>query len=584
MNEIEKAIDLHNKYTEKFLSGFLNGSFEDGLTASISLSDSSISIPGISEDFPEELDECMNYIEKIHKEYGDIVFRDYNFVKKHPQLKKCFSNFELWRHEAFHGVQKHAYRSVFTLVDSIQSIESWELKLFFSHVSSGGKWRLGETFLSLLREMDASMIDRVSELIARDCRIALEAISERDNGIGILHLIEGQAFIASRLSIGLLDALPTPNASIYTKAWSLFIEKGGRDPVVFIILVGSALRYGNINDDPDSVFKDFYPHPVDIFNFIINFSANFEEIFEKIQRNSESKFNSHASEFSHRAPGIFAPERQNFRDLLGFKDKRNFHDSSVESLLETILKSGIKPVDSPIDATSYVKKDTDEEFENPDDEYEYQEIKERHHMNAQSAFDKMEIDSPSSPEKEIVINAVLEFSKIASSVLENIYTRFSPSTKDDFIKDDLSKIADAVASDYSKKFPYYYTEEMIIRSIFDQNSINDLFGYFFAYISQSVSVTPFRSGPQVNHMEYSYLRLMPDAIKKFLIRYNWVASGSDRNDKTEQKYAPRPYCCKKHGLVPDSEDPSFIDNCNADDGIGVFVQTMFKRSLSDMFE
>ncbi|GAA4255376.1 hypothetical protein GBZ26_03505 [Azospirillum formosense] len=585
MNKIERAIELHSAYIEKLSAGFLNGALEGELTGFISLSDSTISIPGISEEFSQKLAKSVDKLKTFEEKYGDEIFRTSELIAKLPELKNLLTNFELWRHEAFHGVQKHAYRSVFTLVDSIQSIESWEIYIFFMIASSGGKWRLGENFLSVLRDIDADLNERIAGLISRDCRVVLEAISERDNGLGILHLIEGQAFIASRFSVGLLDVLPTPASPIYTKAWSLFNEKGGREPIVFIILAGAALRYGNISSDPDSVFKDLYPHPVDIFNFLVNFAGDFENIYRKLQENAEHELASKRSSFINRKQRPFSTRSHILMDLLDHGNKKNLHDLFVESLLEAIRKSGIKPTDSARDTTSYVRKEYSEEFEDPDDEIEQEEIEERHHQNVHSAFEPMNIGAHASPDRENIIKVILEFSRITSCVLECIYTRLATSMKDDFADAENKKIADAVAADYIRRFPYYYTEEMIIRVIFDQKSINSLFGYFFTYLHDYVKVKTFLSAPEVTHKEYIFLRLMPDAVKKFLIQYRWTNPDFKRvNFVDEPRHPPRPYCCREHGMVPIDQDPSFIDGCQSEDGVGQLIHGLFQRTLMDMFE
>ncbi|MCW2244777.1 hypothetical protein M2352_000368 [Azospirillum fermentarium] len=656
MDDINKAIKLHGKYAKIFSAGFLQGSCEAGMIGSISLSDSTISIPGLSENFLDKYKILFEKIEGSLSKYGDTLLFIPDIIKKHPELRECFSIFELWTHEAIHGIQKHCYKSVFTLVDAIQSIEKWELLLFFSHARNDGRWQLEGSFLDILHSMDSRDGSRIGALISGNCEIVLEAIAERDNNLGILHLIEGQAFVASRSVGGFLDELPLPDKPIYTKAWTEFLKHGGRESTVFVLLVSAALRYGDINDSPGSVMEQFYPHPVDIFNFLVKFSADFENASEEIQRNTHLESKGSVSRF-------FAPK------LFTSTKKEDFDAAIVTKLLKRIAESGIVPADAPRDSLSYVRKTKTESSQPPsahddriwyyhycrrcngdglfshvdphcgtcsgtgkdwaegeegyqwlresygapphqgvfpkhnlfgqrifgsyeesagyEDEREQEEIEARHHQNVNAAFDPLQRKKSLGPEKETAIDVNLRLAKIIACVLEQIYTRLAPSMKGILPRNGENEIADAVANDYVKNFPDFYQEEIILRSIASQSFVADTFGYFFTYMQENVMVKPFKSAPPMSHGEYTFLRLLPDTIKKALIFYQWnnptIDDGQD-DHADENGHAVALYCCSKHGMIPLSSTPSAIADCSSDDSVGMGFKSIFGRSFNDFFE
>lgn len=647
MEQVSKAIAAYDKYCDRFSSGFLNASFENGLTGAIALSDSSISIPGISPGFVDHFKALMGRMEHYATLYGDQRFELPELIKRVPEVAECAEHIELWRHEAFHGVQKHAYRSVFSLVDAIQGVEGWENSLFFMHASSGGVWRLGGSFISSLQEIDESLRDRLAELLERQCKIILEATQERANGIGLLHLIEGQAMVASRLAAGLFDHRPLPEADVYTKAWHEYQKAHGADPLVFVLVVSAALRYGDINDDDESAFYDFYPHPVDIFNYLINFAPEIETVFHAVDR----------------LPFASGNGFKLFAGTKSIPETSPAYQDALNKLLARVSTSGISPADSVDELLSYVrasaspgneetpvpKEDTSrwyyhncgrcnadgsfahvdpdcgrcsgigedwdegedarerlrnvygsepktgtppqynrfgrrlftsvEESETYENQREHAELDQKHHDNIWSAFDDLQNDYTLDPrEKKQAIKSALLVSKAIAQVLELTYTRVAQTLKDEFPTESNKKIADAVANDYVQRFPDYYQEETIIRTLLDQEFVlGQLFGYFLYGINVSVMVKPFDSMPEMSHGEYLSMRLLPETIKKLLLAFQWKDNGGP---------VPQlPYCCQEHGVLTINDShPTFLDDCSSEDGVGQAMQILLKRSIQSFFK
>lgn len=339
MENLDKAIAAYDAYCEQLSAGFLNAPFENGLMGSISLSDSSIAMPCLAPGFLAYFKQLMAKMEGYAQSFGNQRFEISELIRRFPEVNECMDFLELWRHEAFHGIQKHAYHAVFRLVDAIQKIESWELTIFFLHATSGGQWKLGEGFLSVLRSHDESIIDHLAPHVQRECQVVLSALRKNNHGIGLFDLIEGQAFIAARAATGLLSERPMPERPVYVRAWNRFLACGGRDPVVFVLLVGAALRYGDISDDPGSDFDDFHPHPVDVFDYLLNFAAEFEALFDAVDRNPS---------FLGRRFGLFGSK-------LALSEQPELPSPEFERLMDKVIGSGIKPVDSADKLMSYVR-------------------------------------------------------------------------------------------------------------------------------------------------------------------------------------------------------------------------------------
>ncbi|WGZ94821.1 MAG: hypothetical protein QJT81_02175 [Candidatus Thiothrix putei] len=61
--------------------------------------------------------------------------------------------------------------------------------------------------------------------------------------------------------------------------------------MVFVLIISAALRYGDIDDEEDnSSFQEFYPHPVDIYEYLLNFVCEIENIITISYERDKSSF------------------------------------------------------------------------------------------------------------------------------------------------------------------------------------------------------------------------------------------------------------------------------------------------------
>lgn len=333
---IEQAIQTYEKYCARFATGFLDAAFESGLTGAISLSDSTISSPAFSADFLPQMHNMQVVLERYHARFGDRPIDIGAMSAQDPELALTLEHLEMWLHETFHGLQKHAYGTLFSLVDAIQKVESWETLLFLNRASAGGHWELGSSFMSCLQDTRAQFGTGLAHMIIDSCNAILQATAPRANGLGLLDLVEGQALVASRLACGVFDARPLPQQEVYTRAWRAYQCFGGKIPLVFVLIVSAALRYGDM--ETEGSLGGMYPHPVDIFNFLIQLAPEIESVYHAVDVAPQTWLTKHG-----------APRTENL--------KTADYDAAVHVLMEHLRESGIRPCDSDDPDLSYVRAD-----------------------------------------------------------------------------------------------------------------------------------------------------------------------------------------------------------------------------------
>lgn len=547
MDAIEQAINDYENFRSRFSQGLLNAALEDELTGSIQLTDSKLKLPFISHSFVdifrEKLAKLEAYSQKIdkHKQH-DTAF----LIKNFPEVEEILRFFEVGYHEVFHAIQKHAYRSVYSLVGALQNIEDWENTLFFSHAGVGGKWQYGKSFVDCLHHIDLEETTKnnIASELSLDCKKAIVASTPRD-GLTLMHLIEGQTLIASRIATKILHVIPLPDADLYTAAWKDYQSAGGNEAIVFVLLTGTALRFGEIEGYEDSAdAEEFYPHPVDIFHYLLNYITELETIFKSVDTDPV---------FGNTLPDTYRQQIQQLINLV--KSKKHLPKDSSDPLLSYLYKDD-KPSETRQKAH---KKDIYHHFESDDISLD---------TNQQSS----DLDA-------ITKNLMLVSGAIAK-IMEYSYTRVPNSMVGQFSEKG-EKIAQAVGYDVAQILPEYYLEKTIIRYLTDLPFVlGTLFPYFLTKIDERVMVKPFPSGPEISHIDYRSMRLMPDMIKKILYIYSWR-----QGDLPEGETPLAPYCCAKHGIPPATEaDPDFFETCQDPEAVGKALNIVFNCSVSEFFE
>lgn len=549
-------------------NGLLNAANETELTAGIRLTDGKINLPNLTRDFVNTTISKIAVFEEYAKNHSRERYETKKLLEDFPEIETTFAFMEVGTHESIHAIQKHSYRSVYSLVDAMQSIENWELKLFISHAINGGTWKAGESFLSCLETLvskEPSMIG-IADYITQNCETVIRAAAPNESGLSLLHLIEGQAFIAARLAVHTLDVLPFPSREIYTKAWDSYKKAGGKEALIFTLIVGAALRYGNIEtDSDDSSFRSFYPHPVDIFEYLLNFVSEFEQICKEMDTEQPTQLRHWLALNDLSINNAMA-------EILDNKNS-NFFNRIRNAVLDKSDK-GINPKDSNIEWLSYLQCKITDDSNNE----ERIQMSKKHHNNIFCVFEKVDEQYTVSDECNEVINRLLVISKLIATAVETAYSRVAEPMNEEFPKAGNKNIADAVGSYVAAIIPDYYKEETFIRLLVDQDFVlGKLFGVFLNGISEEVFVKPYAHMPEMTHADYLSMTLLPDLIKKILAVVNWK--------KQIITYAPPlPYCCSAHGIVSFNEArPDFFDKCTNEDAVGRAFNIMFSRPVSSFF-
>ncbi len=566
MSKINDAIKSYESYLARMSGvGILNAANEAELTAWIKLTDGKINMPKMTRDFLNDTISKNAVFEEYAKNHGSEYVEIKALIEDYPEVRTALSFIEVGTHEVIHAIQKHSYRSVYSLVDAMQNIENLELKLFFSHAANGGSWKKGESFLASLEALarQEPNMSSIADSISRYCETVIEATNPKDSGLGLLHLVEGQAFVASRLANGTFDALPFPAEEIYTKAWDAYKKAGGKEGLVFTLVVGAALRYGDIEVDSDG----YYPHPVDIYEYLLNFLKEFEQIFEDMDKKPAT------SKISR----LF-PVQKNIAELVAeVSDDKNY--KYLKRISDAVLdksNKGIYPKDSNDEWLSYVQyKVTDADFDSHEERIR---LEKQHRYNVFCVFDDLLEQYNVSPERNESIKRLVVISKSISTAVATAYSRVAESMNDEFPKAENKKISDAVGNYVAVNIPDYYKEETFIRLLFDQDFVLErLFKMFSSDLNEDVVVKPYDHMPEMTHLDYSSLSLMPSLIKNLLSISSWK--------KGNITYSPPlPYCCEKHGKIAFIEaNPELFDKCNQEDSVGRAFKIMFSRSVNSFF-
>lgn len=544
---VKQAINDYEAYRSRFSQGLLNAAIEDELTGSIQLTDSKLKLPFVSKSFLDivhnNLIKLDTYSQSVDKnKHHDTAF----LIKAYPEVEEILRVLEVAYHEVFHAIQKHTYRSVYSLVEALQNIEDWENMLFFSYAGAGGKWQLGESFISCLYniDLDKHIRNSIASQLSMDCKKAIVASTPR-NGLTLMHLIEGQTLITSRIATKILHVIPLPDADLYTTAWNKYKSAGGSEAIVFVLLTGAALRYGEIDgyeDTEDS--EEFYPHPVDIFHYLLNYVDDIEGIFKTVDT----------------AP-IFESITPN-----------NYHQQ-LQQLINLVKSRKYQPKDSSDPLLSYLYNNKE-----PSERRRREHKKDIYHH-----FEPGDISTDAnqqSSDLDALTKNLMLVSGAISKIIEHSYTRVPNSMMDQFTEKG-NKIAQSVGYNVALMIPEYYLEKTVIRYLTDLPFVlGTLFPYFLNTIDKQVMVKPFSSIPEMTHLDYRSMRLMPDMIKKLLYIYAWR-----QGDLHEGESPQSPYCCAKHGMPPLLEaSPNFFDACQDSEAVGKALKIMFNRSVSEFFE
>ncbi|MFI3218215.1 MAG: hypothetical protein QX189_03755 [Methylococcales bacterium] len=560
MKKVQQAISHYEAYRSRLAQGLLNATTEKGLTGGIRLTDSQIQFSFMSREFLDTYKSKIEILGKYAELYGDKRIESGRLFKEFPEVQEALEVIELGCHEIFHGIQKHSYRSVFSLVEKLQSIEDWEVKLFFGYAVNGGKWAEEDSFLVSLNGIDSDLRDVIASYISKDCKAVLEATNPRASGLSFQHLIEGQALVASRLSIAAFESLPLPDVDLYTAAWLAYKKAGGIKPLVFVLVVGAALRYGDISDgDEDSSFYDFYPHPVDIFHYLLNFVEEIEAVYLALDNGSQ------------------------LSRLFGHESGEKYQ-SALKQLKMAVSSEKSMPIDSTDSDLSYVRHADKDDF---DDEDEREEYENRFHNDVFCPFDELKEEYAISPDRQQAIKITTLVSKSIATIIESAYSRVASPMKGEFPRKNNKKIADAVANDVASFIPDYYQEETLIRVILDQEfTLGKLFRYFLSDINERVKVKPFDAMPEITHIEYLSMCLMPNMIK------NLLYSSRYHQDNDDISCGIKIYCCEKHGAVSINDEEvrktenqyDFFDFCGEDDAVARALMIMCNRTVTSFFE
>lgn len=197
-----------------------------------------------------------------------------DLLDANPEILESLRVQELLAHENFHALQICALRSGFTLAQSYRTIERW--KSYFGAValgSTGATFKEGDCIFDTLRFIPdyQRLLGSTLRNLLENVKLAIDAAKIQAEGLSLLHLIEGSAFIAQKMSVRTFT-VPTFNVSdkpLYDQAWQVYQRKGGHDELVFILVCLAALRFGDIEPE--------YAHPVDIFLSLANNAPAFEK-------------------------------------------------------------------------------------------------------------------------------------------------------------------------------------------------------------------------------------------------------------------------------------------------------------------
>jgi hypothetical protein len=556
-SSIDECIHAYEQYQSFVSNGFMNASAEVGISAGINVVNSQISGGFLDREY-------LARSKLLAAKNANIISNDERItadvIAKNPELEEFLDLIEKASHECFHGMQKHAYRSVVTFVNALQEIEGWELKLFFSHLQKGGVWRSNQSFIECIRSIDSEQVKAgVADKIKNACIVAMEGFRSRADEISLAHLIEGQAYVAGRLAAGVFDVLPSVADELYTKAWGLFVENGGSSPMLFIAICDAAMRYGDIDDEPgDNDFSDFYPHPVDIFLYMLNFVGVLEHEIEHAElhlvRREESipmLFGGKQADRGEQYPSTQTIDRK-LKDAV-----HRAKDSSIQEHSYLAVRMSIFDFDSSEEMSGYKKKNFDRIF---------------------SAFGDGRVAANDHAEAKMILS-YRGLCMLIAGIVGRTYSRVAnPVEADEKAGTKSKRVADAVFDFYHSSFASSEKVEFFAAALLDKNFIQEqLFPFFLYEIDENVRLNPFDFMPSMTHNDYRSMMLMPDAVKGMLNvlheRFGHFFVSAKRG----------PYCCAEHGFVSLSDcAPAFYDKCENEDSVSRALEIGFGRKLGEI--
>lgn len=554
INSIDDCIYSYEKYQSFVSKGFMNASVESGISAHIDAVNSQIGGGFLNREYVDRSKSLGAKYSGIFSE-GEKITSDE--IKKNPEISELIDLFEKCSHECFHGMQKHAYRSVITFVKVLQEIENWELKLFFAHVQNGGVWRVDQSFIECIGSIENDQVrSGVADKINNACLAAMEGFGSRSDGISLAHLVEGQAYVAGRLAAGAFSVLPHVADDLYTKAWNLFVGSGGDTPILFIAICDAAMRYGDIDDEPgDSSFKDFYPHPVDIFLYLLNFV----EVLEHEIKHAEL----HLVGRQERASMIFG----------GARAESYPSTESIDRKLKEVIRFA---KDSSVPEHSYLALKL-----SPFDFGGFEGINDHKKKNFDrifSAFGDGRVAASDYAEAKRILS-YRGLCMLIAGIVGRTYSRVAnPVCVDEKSDSSKRRIADGVFDLYHSTFSDAHKVEFFAAAFVDKSFfVERLFPFFLYEIDEKVKLSPFEHMPRITHNDYRSMMLMPEAVKGVLnvlhMRFHHFSVDAKRG----------PYCCEKHGFVSLSNcAPSFYDKCDSEDSVSRALQIGFGRKLGQI--
>lgn len=175
-------------------------------------------------------------------------------------------------HEAFHGVQAFTLGSVREIFRAFQQLARFRFLHMALLVQHSVRIPLGKIIFEVYLDQPLADARTAERLISDACRTINAAFDIR-HGVSVMGLIEGsacavEAINASDDPASILDTAPP----LYRQAWMLYRKVGGTDARTFAQLCSAALRYGSV----DPHFSDHYPHPTEVFTYLLNFVHWFE--------------------------------------------------------------------------------------------------------------------------------------------------------------------------------------------------------------------------------------------------------------------------------------------------------------------
>lgn len=267
-------LQLRNQNTQLY---HLNAPGEGSLTGAFNLFELDTRFPFINQEYLADtereigsLERKMDTMEDQFRPLEDDEMAD--FKRTHPEMFELMRAQELVAHENFHVLQVCALRTVFSLAQSYRTIDRWRNYFGVILLNSGVTFKEGECIFDALRHIPnyEEVLSTTLYDLSKRAKLALNAVKAHADGLSVMHLIEGSAFIAQKISLRTL-AMPTftvDDKPLYSGAWQIYQAHGGQDEVTFLLVCLAALRFGDI--------RSGYAHPVDIFLSLAKEAANLE--------------------------------------------------------------------------------------------------------------------------------------------------------------------------------------------------------------------------------------------------------------------------------------------------------------------